>query len=143
MYHNLPTVILTGCNTVSQRYTPSAVFSYVCFVSVCSVGFKFLFNFLLILCEFYIIHPNPTHFLVPLYLPFYLATSPTKEKEILWKLQCVTMCTPFCPHSFTCKCSLQELLVWFEASGFCYPINTGSLPGLLSDTLSLPCIVHL
>lgn len=49
--------------------------------------------------------------------------------------------TPFSPHTFTCKCSLQFLSIWFEASGFCYATNTRPSPGLLLDTpaLTLPC----
>lgn len=35
-----------------------------------------LFNFLLILCDFHILYPNPTHPPVPLYPPSALATSP-------------------------------------------------------------------
>ena len=33
----------------------------------------------------------------------------------------------------------RESLVWIEASGFCYMINTGSSLGLLLDTLLLYC----
>jgi hypothetical protein len=38
---------------------------------------------------------------------------------------------PFCPHAFTCKCSLQLLVFWHEAFGFCYSIDTGTLLGFL------------
>lgn len=37
--------------------------------------------FLLILCAFHTIHPNPTQLLAPPYLPFVLTTSPPKEKK--------------------------------------------------------------
>ena len=33
-------------------------------------------------------------------------------------------------------------LVWLEASSFCYTINTGSSPRLLSDILLLPCVME-
>ena len=33
----------------------------------------------------------------------------------------------------------NESLVWFEASGFCYTLNTGSTPGLFFDIPLLPC----
>lgn len=38
-------------------------------------------TFLLILCAFHTIHPNPTQLLAPPYLPFVLTTSPPKEKK--------------------------------------------------------------
>ena len=31
----------------------------------------------------------------------------------------------------------------FEASGFCYTINTGSSPGLFLDILLLPCVMEI
>ena len=34
-------------------------------------------------------------------------------------------------------------LVWFEASGFCYPINAGSSPGFFSDILLLSCVMEI
>jgi hypothetical protein len=37
---------------------------------------------------------------------------------------------------------IAESLVWFEASGFCYSINTGSSMGLFSD-IPLPCVMHI
>lgn len=40
----------------------------------------FFLNFVLLLCEFNIMHPNSTHLHVPLYLPFTLITCPKKEK---------------------------------------------------------------
>ena len=39
-------------------------------------------NCLLILCEFHIMQPNPTHLPVSLYLPFALVTTPTGEKNL-------------------------------------------------------------
>lgn len=38
---------------------------------------EYFFN-LLVLCEFHIIHPNPTYLRIPLYLPSALATSPSE-----------------------------------------------------------------
>jgi hypothetical protein len=37
---------------------------------------------------------------------------------------------PFGLHIFTYKTFINESLAWFEASGFCYAVNTGSLPPL-------------
>ena len=34
-------------------------------------------------------------------------------------------------------------MVWFQASGFCYTINTGSSPELFLDILPLPCVMEL
>jgi hypothetical protein len=34
-------------------------------------------------------------------------------------------------------------LVWFEASGFCYTINTGSSWGLLSNILLMSCVKEM
>ena len=44
--------------------------------------FIFSFNFLLILCEFPIMHLNPTYCPDPSYLPSALATFPTKYNKI-------------------------------------------------------------
>lgn len=41
----------------------------------------FLKRFLLILFEFHIMHPSPTHSPVPLYLPFALATSLQNKQQ--------------------------------------------------------------
>lgn len=67
----------------------------------------FFFAFLLILCESYIMNPNPSHFLLPSYPPYTLETShPAVKKKILWNCS-VSHSVPFCPHFFACKCSLQ------------------------------------
>ena len=42
-------------------------------------GLSVCFNALLILCEFHIVHPTPTHFPVPSYPLSAFATSPTRE----------------------------------------------------------------
>ena len=48
----------------------------------------------------------------------------------------------FCPTSSLANVHCSESLVWSEVSGFCYTINTGSLPGLLV-TLLLPCVMEI
>jgi hypothetical protein len=66
----------------------------------------------------------------------------TEKKISMWKL---SWCVPeynLCPHFFTSR-YCNESLVWFEASGFCYIIDTESSPGLLSDILSLPCVMEI
>jgi hypothetical protein len=44
---------------------------------------SFLKNFLLVLCEFHIMHSNPTHLPLLTYSPFTFAISPTKEKILI------------------------------------------------------------
>jgi hypothetical protein len=62
--------------------------------------------------------------------------------------QCVIMChsvsywMPFCPVLLV-NVHCNESLVWFKASSFCYTINTGSSPGLLSDILMWPCVMEI
>ena len=118
----------------------------------------FLTHFLLIISEFHIIYPNPTHLPIPPYLPSALQTSPQKKtknkntkliKEQKTHLaaeaavcRCVSHSVPFCPALLD-KCSHRESLVWFQASGFCYTTNTGSSQGLLSDTLLFPCVLEI
>jgi hypothetical protein len=36
----------------------------------------------------------------------------------------------------------NEVLVWVEAPDFCYSIDTGPSPGLLSEILLLPCVME-
>jgi hypothetical protein len=45
---------------------------------------------------------------------------------------------PFVHTSLLANIHCNDLLVWYEASGFCYSINTGSSLELFSDTLWLP-----
>lgn len=47
--------------------------------------------------------------------------------------------TPHYPYIFSCKYSLVQ----FEASGFCYTIDTGPSLGLLLDFLLLLCVVEI
>ena len=77
----------------------------------------FCFNFLSVLCEFHIMHPNPTPFPIPLYPPSTLATYVPIEKYHCGSCsvsQCIPQYTPFCSYIFTCKCSLQWAtgLIW-------------------------------
>jgi hypothetical protein len=53
----------------------------------------------------------------------------------------VSHCPPFCPHNFTCRnlSICKESLVWFEASGFCHTINTGSSLSLLRYPVVILC----
>lgn len=44
----------------------------------------------------------------------------------------------FTQKAFLASIHCDESLVWFETSGFCFTINTGTLLGLLSDILLLP-----
>ena len=50
------------------------------------------FNYYLILWEFYILHPNSTHFLVPSISTFCICNTPQIFGWGVWKLQCATMC---------------------------------------------------
>jgi hypothetical protein len=50
---------------------------------------------------------------------------------------------PFVQTSVLADVHCNESVVWFEAFGICYALNTGSSPELLSDTLLLPCFVKL
>lgn len=54
----------------------------------------------------------------------------------LRKLCCVTVCHTvymIAQTAFLADVHYNESLVWFEASGFFYTVNTGSSMGLLSD----------
>ena len=50
---------------------------------------------------------------------------------------------PFAQTVLLANVHCSESLVWFEASGFCYTINTGSSLGLLLDTLLSPCVMEI
>ena len=103
-----------------------------------------VFNFfLLILCEFHIMHSIPLISPVPLYPPSTIATSPSKTKKMsLWTRQCVTT---VCPKVSSVKTSslanvhCNEPWVWFETSGSCCTINTGSS----RDILLLSCVIKI
>lgn len=91
-------------------------------------------------------YPDPTHHPFLLYPPSILGTSPPKEKIPLWKPSYVTiwpMVYPFVHTSLLTKVLCSDLLVWFNASVFCYTIDTGSSLGLLLDSLLLPCVMEI
>jgi hypothetical protein len=55
----------------------------------------------------------------------------------------MSVCPRMCIHRpLLANVHCSEALAWLEASGFCYTINTGSSPGLLSDILLLPCVME-
>jgi hypothetical protein len=135
---------------------PRAVCLFVCSLFFCCEPLPssiFLKNFLLILCELHIMHLNSTHLPIPLYSPSAPATSPKekkkrkKKKKKNNKAAATTTTTSRCitvwptVHTFVHTSLLgndcNESLVWFEASGFCYTVNTGSSMGLLSALLLL------
>ena len=80
-------------------------------------------------------HPNPTHLPIPSYPP--LTTSPTTEKkkltvEAVVLSQCVRpIVYPFVHTSLLANVHCNESLVWYEASGVCYSIITGTLRVIL------------
>jgi len=79
---------------------------YLVFVVVC-------FNFLLVLCEFHIMHHSPTHLPLPLYLPS--TTSPQQRKKtlIVEAAVCPTVCTSVHTSSLTdAHCLTSVLLLW-------------------------------
>ena len=90
------------------------------------IGFK---NFLLVHCEFHIMHPKTTYFPLSSYPSFILATSTAPSTER--KKSCCGSCSrsQCIPHytlvhtSFLANVHYNDLLVWSKASGFCYSIN--------------------
>jgi hypothetical protein len=117
-----------------------------------SLFFSILFLIsLLIPCEFHTMHPNRTHLPIPLYPP---SKEKNKNKTINnnnnKKSRCgscsVSVCptvSPFVHTSLLANVHCNALLVWFETSGFCYSIYTGSSLGLLSDVLFSLCVVEI
>lgn len=100
-----------------------------------------LFNFLLILCGFRIMHPNP-HLPLPLYLPSALGTFPLREATRPTAHPFAhTSLLAFTAHPFAHTSLLASIAVslW---SGFPL-LNTGSSPGLFSDSLLLPCVMGI
>ena len=125
----------------------------------------------LILCDFHIMYSNPTQFPVFPYLSYFTWVTSPLLKKWKWKLKrkqnhhhhqkqtnkqtkkshhgscvchSVSHTITFCPHTFTCKCSLQWVIALVrEASSFCYTINTGPSLGLLLDTLQLPGVMEM
>lgn len=104
-----------------------------------SFDYFYFFNFLLIRCQFHImclsLHSCPC----PSISTLYLCKSPTKtnkhrkskSKNKYLKVETVACHgvlhnISFWPKSFNCECYCHKSLVWFEASGLCYTINTGT-----------------
>ena len=69
----------------------------------------FFKNFLLIICKFHSMHPNPTHLPVPSNPLSTLANLPHTRKQIKYhgRSHSMSHSTHFCPKRFTCKCLLQ------------------------------------
>lgn len=114
-------------NELSVYYLPR--------LHTCSWRYMFIsFNVLLIPREFYIIYPNNTTcFSIHLYSHSTLESCPPqrKQKVEIRKKKSVRklLCDMVCPTVYPLSKSLlnahcNESLVWFTASGFCYPINT-------------------
>jgi hypothetical protein len=73
----------------------------------------FFLIFLLVLGEFHIMYPNPTHFPSPCIQPPPLE-SPLKQRRrkknpIVDAVVCHSV-SHFCPHFFACRCSLQTII---------------------------------
>lgn len=74
--------------------------------------------FLLVPCEFHIMHSNPTHLPLPRIRPLPLLPPPSSKEDnlIVEAIVCHSGShrTPFSPHFFACTCSTQWLvgLVW-------------------------------
>jgi len=71
----------------------------------------------------------------------YMSSGLAKVKESCgesWTVHTI----PFVQTSLLAKVHYNESAVWFEASGFCYMVNTGSSLGLLSVALFLPHILQ-
>lgn len=101
----------------------------------------FFLNFLLVLCEFHIMHTNPTHLPSPCTCPPPLQPPLWKKKLIVEAVVCHSLYTidSFVYISLLASVHCSESLVWLEASGFCYTSNTGSSLGLLLDILLMSC----
>ena len=104
----------------------------------------FLFNFLLILCEFYSMHPNPTYLPVSLYPPSALAILPSEEN----KKPC---CGSFSMSQGVAQCTLLSTLLCLQmliamnllGSGLCYITITGSSLGIFLVILLLSWIMEV
>ena len=68
------------------------------------------------------------------------------NKISLRRLKCVTACCTgysLVHTSLLVSVLCSESLVWFEASGFCYTINTGTSLRLLSDISLFPYVMKI
>lgn len=96
----------------------------------------------LVLCEFHIMKftTNPIHFPVLPYLPSHPPTERGKQTSPSMEAAVCTVCLTVYCFVQTALISIvhcTESLVWFDASGFCYTIDTESSPQLDSDILLL------
>jgi hypothetical protein len=99
------------------------------------------------------LHPSPTYLLslcifpLPLQPPLERKLETNKQTNTpltqtnipLRKLQCVTAGHPLVHTSLLANVHCSDSLVWFQASGFCYTINTGSSLGLLGYPVVALC----
>jgi len=112
----------------------SFIFQFYNFSKTYENFILFIFSFLFILCGCHIMHLNPTHLHIcppPLH-PF--PPTPPKANKVKTKLQCVTGCPieyPLAQTALLINVHCSESLVCFEASGFCYSINTEFSSGLM------------
>lgn len=82
-----------------------------------------------------LISPSPPTCPLSLPPPFH----PTEEKNLVVETvvcHSVSHTMSFCPLFFFFFC-----LQMYEASRFCYSVNTGTSLGILSDSLFLPCVI--
>lgn len=108
--------------------------------------YRLFLNLSLVLCEFHILHPNPTHLPLPFTLPFHPCYLLCNRKNSPCRSCSVPWCVPrysLCPYSLLNKVHCTDLSVWFEASGFCYFISTGTSLGLLLAILLSPCVMEI
>ena len=69
-----------------------------------------------------------------------------KEKSFMEAIVChyiYPTIYPFVHTSLLANVHCNQSLLSFEASGFCYSINTGSSPGLLLDTLLFSVVIEI
>lgn len=104
---------------------------------------SFLWNILLVLCEFYLMNTNPTQSLSlhthP--LPFQLPPCNGEKKLIVEAVVChsVSHSILFCLHFFACNVHCSDSLILYETSCFWYSINTGTSLRLLLDIIWIYC----
>ena len=135
-------ICLSGCGVAFSRRS-----------LVLSINLKFSFNFLKILCEFHIMHPNLTHLPILSYLPCPQSLQSPPQKNIrvnknnttplVVKAAACSVVHPFVHISLLALVHCNELLVCFQASSSCSIINTECSQGLLSDILLLPCVMEI
>lgn len=100
------------------------------------------------LCDVHIVHPYPIHLPLPLYSLSTLPTSPTTKKKnlVVETGVCHSVSHSVYPFIYTSSIAniyCSDLLVWYEASDFCYSINTITLLRFLLDILLLPWVMEI